>query len=78
MLVMRAGSHKMLILIANREDRIRLLLKNQSDLGLHCLSMPFSQAFCVRNFRTFTITLQLGSQLLRNQAKFMGIIRKDL
>ena len=26
---------------------IRLLLKNQSDLDLHCLSKPFLQATCV-------------------------------
>ena len=34
---------------------IRLLLQKQSDLGLHCLSMPFWQATGVQNFRKFTI-----------------------
>ena len=37
----------MLVRIANRDDVIRLLLKKQSDLGLHCLSRPFWQATCV-------------------------------
>ena len=41
----------MLVKIANRED----LLQKQSDLGQHCLLMPFWQATCVLNFRTFTI-----------------------
>ena len=41
MLVIRAGIHKMLVKIANRWTLIRLLLKKQSDLGLHCLPMPF-------------------------------------
>ena len=65
MLVIRAGSHKMLVGIANREDpdqtassrtgktQIRLLLQKQSDLGLPCLSMHFWQAISVGNFRTF-------------------------
>ena len=35
---------------------IRLLPLKQSDLGLHCLSMPFWQAASVRNFRIFTVT----------------------
>ena len=34
MLVSRAGIHKMLVRIANRED---------ADVGLHCLSMLFRQ-----------------------------------
>ena len=41
MLVIRAGIHKMLVRIANRKTLIRLLSQKQSDLGLHCLSMPF-------------------------------------
>ena len=44
----------MLISIANRKTLIRLLLKKQSDLGLHCLSRPFWHAASVQNFRTFT------------------------
>ena len=39
MLVIRAGYHKMLVRIANREDTDR-----QSDLDLHCLSWPFCPA----------------------------------
>ena len=35
-LIIRAGIHKMLVRIANRE-LIRLLLKKQSELDLHCL-----------------------------------------
>ena len=35
MLVIRAGTHKILVRIANREDSDQ---KKQSDLGLHCLS----------------------------------------
>ena len=39
-LAIRAGIHKILARIANREDPERLLLhkQKQSDLGLHCLS----------------------------------------
>ena len=39
MLVIRAGIHKMLVRIANREDPD----KKQYDLGLHCLTRPFWQ-----------------------------------
>ena len=52
----RAGFHKMLVRMANREKTlIRLLLKKQSDLGLHYLSRPFWQATSFRNFRTFAV-----------------------
>ena len=44
MLVMRAGNHKMRIRIANREDTDQTASLEQSDLGLHCFSMPFLQA----------------------------------
>ena len=54
MLLIKAGVHKMLVQIANREDPDRLLLQKQSDLGLRCLSSPLWQATSVRNFRTFT------------------------
>ena len=36
-------------------DQTAPSLKEQSDLGLHCLIMPFVRHFDVRNFRTFTI-----------------------
>ena len=42
----------MLVRIANRDALIRLLLKKQSDLGLHCLSRPFWQATSVQNLRS--------------------------
>ena len=42
MLVIRAGTHKMLVRIANREDP-----QKQSDLGLLCLFRPFWQATSV-------------------------------
>ena len=42
MLVFRAGSHiKCLSEKQTGKAQIRLLLKKQSDLGLHCLSRPF-------------------------------------
>ena len=31
--------------------------QKQSDLGLHCLHIPFYWQLCVRNFRTFTINI---------------------
>ena len=52
MLVIRAGIHKMLVRIANREGPDQ---KKQSDLGLPCLSRPFWHGFSVRNLRTYTI-----------------------
>ena len=33
------------------------LLQKKSDLGLQCLLMPFWQAACPQNFRTFTVML---------------------
>ena len=45
MLVFRAGIHKMLVRIANREDPFQ---RKQSDIGLHRLSRPFWQATCVQ------------------------------
>ena len=39
MLVIRAGIHKMLVRIANREDPDQ----NQFDLGQYCLTRPFWQ-----------------------------------
>ena len=41
--------------LANREDAIRLLLLQQSDLGLDCLSMPFQLATSVLNFRKINV-----------------------
>ena len=41
--------------ITTAKTLIRLLLKKQSDLGLHSLSGPFWQATSVRNFRKFTV-----------------------
>ena len=42
MLVFRAGIWKILARIANREDPDQLSFLKQSNLGLHCLSRPFS------------------------------------
>ena len=51
MLVIRARIHKMLVRMTNRED---------SDLGLPCLSRPFFwQATSVRYFRAFTVVYKL-------------------
>ena len=55
MLVIKAGIYKRLIRIPNSEDQIKLLLKKQSDLSLHCLSVPFCQATSVQNSRIFTV-----------------------
>ena len=36
---------------------IRLLLQRQSDLSMHCLSLPFMHQTGVQNFRIFTEAL---------------------
>ena len=36
---------------------MRLLLQKQSDLGLHCFSLPFWQATNVQNFRMSSVFL---------------------
>ena len=41
MLVIKAGIHKMFVRITGKILIRLLLLKEQSDLGLHCLSKPF-------------------------------------
>ena len=48
----------MLVRIVKRKTVNRLLLQGQSDLGLHCLSMPFLQATSVQNFQTSTVVLK--------------------
>ena len=55
--------NKMFVRIVNSEDSdqtasslIRLLLKKQSDLSLHCLSGPFWQLISVQNFRLDYLT----------------------
>ena len=53
MMVIRAGIHKMLVRIANREDPDQTA--SQSDLHLGCLSMPIWQASSVQNFKIFTV-----------------------
>ena len=50
MLVFRAGIHKMLAIIANRQ-----FPDKSFDLGLHCFSKPFWHATSIPNFRTFTV-----------------------
>ena len=54
--------------LANSADLIRLLQKEQSDLSLHCLLMPFCQKLGVQNFRTFTIFIQYNSSITVNVA----------
>ena len=49
LLVIRAGKHKMLVRIANREDL------NQTALVLHCLSRPFWLVISFQNFRKYTV-----------------------
>ena len=53
-LVIRLEATKCMSEKKTGKTQIRLLLKKQSDLCLHCLSMPFKQAACLRNFKTFT------------------------
>ena len=43
MFAVNAETHKMVVRIGNREDPDQ----KQSDLGLHCLPMPFGQASSV-------------------------------
>ena len=52
LLVFRAGIHKILVIIASREDPDQ----PASYLGLHCLSRPFWQATSGQSFRIFTVT----------------------
>ena len=55
-LVIRAGiKKKCLSEYQTVKTQIRLLLKKQFDLGLHCLSRPLWQASSVENFRICTI-----------------------
>ena len=54
MLVIRLEFTKCFFLIANREDPDQTASKQQSDLGLFCLSRFFWQTATVRNFTTFT------------------------
>ena len=51
----RAGIHKMLVRIANREDPDQTASAEAVCLGLRCLRMPFRQATDVLNFRTVTV-----------------------
>ena len=53
-LVIRAGIQKMLVRKANR-TLIRMLLKKQFDLGLHCLFRLVWQASSFENVRIFTV-----------------------
>ena len=57
MLVIRVGTHKMLLRRANRED---------PDLGLPCLSRPFYQAIGFQNFRRFTILTNVAMENKKN------------
>ena len=59
MWVIRAEIDKMLVRIANREDPYQTASKEQSDLGLHCVSWPTWLAASHQNFSTFTMTRNL-------------------
>ena len=41
--------------MANSVDLMRMFFEEQSDLGLHCLHMPFYQKLWYQNFWTVTI-----------------------
>ena len=47
MLVIKAGIHKMLVRIRNREDPDQTASSEAADLGLPCLSRSFWQATSV-------------------------------
>ena len=55
MYVPRPGNHKMPVWLANMK---------QSDLGLHCFSIPFRQATCVRNFRMSPTSKEHGGSVV--------------
>ena len=61
-LVIRAGIHKMLLKIANKEDPDQ---PASSDLGLHCLSRHLRQATHVRNFRTLALAENIPAPWLQ-------------
>ena len=62
MMVFRAGIHKMLVRIANREEPDQTA-SLKADLGLPCRSRPFGQAASIQNFRTFNIYKQIATYL---------------
>ena len=51
MLIFRAGIHKILVRIVNREEPDQ----KQSDMDLPCLSRLFDRQLSVRNFKIFTL-----------------------
>ena len=55
MLVIKAGTHKMVVKIVNREDPDQTASSEVCFLGMPCLSRLFWQAASVQNFRTFTV-----------------------
>ena len=56
MLVIKAENEKRYLPeLQTGKTLIRLLLQKQSDLGLHCLSLPFWQATSIQNLRTSTV-----------------------
>ena len=74
MLFFRAGIHKYLVRVPNREDPVnRLLLQKQSDLGL-----PFLAAISDQNFRTFTVIgkmpLKSGSDVSKNYFDLLMVL----
>ena len=62
----RAGIHKMLVRIANREDPDQTASEEAVCSGSALFSRPFWQATSVQNFRTFSIIRFL--QLFQKQS----------
>ena len=62
MLVIRAAIHKMLVRIVNSHSPDQTA---SEDLGLHCLSRPFSQGACDQNFRAPTVVLVQIEQVIQ-------------
>ena len=60
MIVNRAGNHKMIVKVANREYPDYNASSEQSDLDLRCLSILFWQATIVRNFIVFFLIKKQG------------------
>ena len=58
MMVFRAGIHKMLVRIANREEPDQNA-SLKADLGLPCRSRPFGQALVFKIFEHLTYTNKL-------------------
>ena len=68
MYVIRAGIHACQNSKQEDPDQTASHLKKQSDLGRNCLPRHFSQATCVKNFRT-SIILYLSTLNMEKYAR---------